>query len=376
MLGGIQLSIMMGMMVPEPVAPEIAQALLSAQVTQATEQRSGFSLSLAMGKTSLVRQKFAQGFFDPPQRVVLVATVSGNPTVLMDGVITRHEVVAANEPGQAKLNLTGEDLSRMLDLIDLSWVAKYPAMPAEARVAILLAAFAPLGIVPKVIPSIDIDVPLPTEYIPSHMGTPLQYITYLAKSVGYVFYIDPGPMPGQSIAYWGPEIKTGPPQGTLLTNSDALSNVDSISFSFDGFSKTLFMFLLYDERLPVNIPIPIPVPDVNPLSPPLGPRPPIPLRAEPLTGMAKMSLPQAIMVGLSKAARAAEVISATGSLNVLRFGQALKPRRLVSVSGAGMPHDGLHYVRSVTHDIKPGEYRQNFTLTRNAFDPWSTGPTA
>jgi hypothetical protein len=56
---------------------------------------------------------------------------------------------------------------------------------------------------------------------------------------------------------------------------------------------------------------------------------------------------------------------------VLRLGRALRSRQLVAVAGAGMPHDGLHYVRSVTHELKPGEYKQRFTLSRNAFEPWS-----
>jgi hypothetical protein len=55
----------------------------------------------------------------------------------------------------------------------------------------------------------------------------------------------------------------------------------------------------------------------------------------------------------------------------MRYGAVLKPRRLVEVKGAGLPHDGLHFVRSVTHSIKPGEYKQRFTLTRNAFEPLS-----
>ena len=373
MLRGISLSVMMGIAIPSPIAAELADAILSVQITQATEQRSGFSISFVLGKNSLVLEKFRQGYFDPPQRVVLSAFINGSQKVLMDGVITRHEVTPSNDPGGSKLQLTGEDLSRLLDLVDLSWVMKYPAMPAEARVALILAKYLPLGMIPIVIPSVNIDVPLPTEYIPSHVGTDLQYVTYLAKSVGYVFYIEPGPLAGQSIAYWGPEIKVGPSQTTLYVNSDATSNVDNLSFSFDGFSKTVFMFLLHDERLPVNIPIPIPVPDVNPLSPPLGPDLPIPLRAEPLAGMAKYSLPQALMVGLSKAARAAEVIIGSGSLDVMRLGQILKARQLVTIAGAGLRHDGLHYVRSVTHELKPGEYKQRFTLSRNAFEPWTGG---
>lgn len=367
MLRGVHLSLMMGIVLPEPVTFDVAEALLSAQVTQATEGKSGFSLSFAFGKGSAVRRKFEQGFFDPPRRVVLFVTVNGAVQVLIDGIITRHEVSMSNDPNQSRLNVTGEDLTRLLDLIDLSWLIKYPAMPAEARVALILAKYIPYGVVPLIIPGVNIDIPLPTERIPSHVGTDLQYVTYLANSVGYVFYIEPGPLPGQSVAYWGPEIKTGEPQQALVVNSDAGTNVDSMTFSFDGFSKTLFLMMIRPEELPV--PIPIPIPDVNPLSPPLGRRQPIPLRVEPLRGVAHYNPAQAVMVGLAKAARAAEVISASGSLNVLRYGRALKPRRLVQVTGAGLPHDGLYFVRSVTNQVKPGEFKQNFTLSRNGFEP-------
>ena len=42
----------------------------------------------------------------------------------------------------------------------------------------------------------------------------------------------------------------------------------------------------------------------------------------------------------------------------------LKARGLVGVRGAGPAFDGLYYVKSVTHSIKRGEYKQSFTLTR------------
>jgi len=50
---------------------------------------------------------------------------------------------------------------------------------------------------------------------------------------------------------------------------------------------------------------------------------------------------------------------------VLRYGRLLKARQLVGVRGVGPAFDGLHYVTSVTHSIKRGEYTQNFTLSRN-----------
>ena len=60
-----------------------------------------------------------------------------------------------------------------------------------------------------------------------------------------------------------------------------------------------------------------------------------------------------------------DAISGSGSLDVLRYGHVLRPRMLVGVRGAGLAYDGLYYVDSVTHNIKRGEYKQNFTLSRD-----------
>ena len=56
-----------------------------------------------------------------------------------------------------------------------------------------------------------------------------------------------------------------------------------------------------------------------------------------------------------------------------RYGRLLKSRQLVGVRGAGLPFNGLYYVKSVTHDIKRGEYKQTFSLARNGLI--STFPT-
>lgn len=58
-------------------------------------------------------------------------------------------------------------------------------------------------------------------------------------------------------------------------------------------------------------------------------------------------------------------ISGTGSLDVMQYGQPLHARALVGVRGAGISYDGLYYVDSVTHNIKRGEYKQNFSLSRD-----------
>jgi hypothetical protein len=316
---------------------------------------------------------------DPPARVVLVLQLDGRAHVLSDGVITRHDVSRGNEAGQSTLTITGVDLSQLLDFVDLPGLPL--PMPVEAQVYTMLAPLVAFGVVPLVIPRLVIFVPNPVEKWPSLQGTPYAHLTRLADEAGHVFDLSPGPTPGRNVAYWGPEMAVGQPQPALTVNSDAATNVESLSFSFDGISKKLHLLWLYIRQL--KVPIPMPVPDVTPLSPLQGTKYPIPLgnrflNASPdfsstKTGgggseddTAKMDIPQAILRGLARATQASYVVSASGSLDVLRYGRLLEARKLVGVRGAGRTYDGTYLVRSVTTTAKPGEVKQRFTLVRNA----------
>ena len=379
MLKGVHLTLLMGPVVAVPVPKEVIDALQSVQVTTSVGARSGFQLTFSMGKNSnFEKVLIPAGFFDPMIRVIIIVTLNGTPNVIMDGVITRQQVTPSNEAGKSTFAVTGEDVSAAMDLIDFSGIP-YPAMPAEARVALCIAKYAMFGIVPMVIPSILINVPIPVKEIPKHQGTDLAYINSLANEVGYVFYVEPGPMPGMNIGYWGPEIKVGVPQRALTINMDGATNTDAMSFTYDGLAKTLY--ILFIQELISKAPIPIPIPDITPLNPPLGAKPPLPLHVKFITnepdqnGTAKYSPIQAALIGLAKASKGSDVISGTGSLDVLRYGGVLQPRKLVGVRGAGIAYDGYYYVKSVTHNIKHGEYKQSFALSRNALVP-STGSVA
>ena len=72
------------------------------------------------------------------------------------------------------------------------------------------------------------------------------------------------------------------------------------------------------------------------------------------------------MQGIARAVETADVVSGDGTLDVLRYGQILRARSLIGVRGAGPAFDGMHYVESTTHKLKPGEYKQSFVLKRNA----------
>ena len=168
-------------------------------------------------------------------------------------------------------------------------------------------------------------------------------------------------------------VPCGVPQPALNVNMDAHTNVESLNFTYDGLSKTLYILVI--QNLLSKVPIPIPIPDITPLNPPLGAKPPLPLHVKLITnepdqnGTAKYTPVQAAIIGMTKAAKGSEVISGSGSLDVLRYGRVLKSRQLVGVRGAGFAYDGLYYVKSVTHNIKHGEYKQSFSLSRNALIP-------
>lgn len=360
MLKGVHLSLMIGPAVPVPVGSDVLEALTSVEVTTRSEGPSAFQLRFKLGNSSPLHTPFTLSA--PLVRVILTATVGGSSEVLIDGVMTNHEISRSDDPAFADLTLTGEDLSRVMDYIDFSGMP-YPAMPPEARVALIVAKYAFLGIIPKIIPSVLIDIPVPTDRIPRQKGKDLAYVKALADQVGYVFYVEPGATPGTSFAYWGPEIRVGAPQPALNVDMDAHTNVESMSFNYDSEKKTLPYMMIHNAA--TKVPIPIPLPDITPLSPPLGAVPPIPKKVEPITETAKFSPVKAAIIGIAKAARSADVATARGSLDVLRYGRTLKARRLVSVRGAGAAFNGLYYVKSVTHSISRGRYTQSFELARN-----------
>ena len=75
---------------------------------------------------------------------------------------------------------------------------------------------------------------------------------------------------------------------------------------------------------------------------------------------------EALKRGLAAAGKSQDAVTATGSLDVVRYGRLLRARGLVGVRGAGLAFDGLYYVKSVTTTLKRGEIKQSFNLTRNA----------
>ena len=357
------MSLMIGPAVPVPVPRSVLDALDSVTVTTSTIGPSGFQLTFNVSSRSPLQTLFllGGGASIPLVRVIVAVSVNGGSDVLIDGVMTNHQLTPGSN-GTDVLTITGEDLTRVMDYLDFSGFP-YPALPPEGRVLIALAKYLVFGVIPLVIPSVLLDIPIPTSRIPRQQGTDLKYIQGLAKQVGFVFYHDPGPVPGSSFAYWGPEVKVGQAQPALNINMDSFTNVESMSFRFNNDSRQ--MPIVWVQEPITKVPIPIPIPDISLLNPPLGVIPPIPKEFVPMDSTAKFSIPQAILMGVARSSKSSEAVTVSGSLNVLRYGRVLQARKLVGVRGAGAAFDGLYYVRGVTHNIRRGEYKQSFNLSRN-----------
>lgn len=368
MSSAVHLSLLIGPIVPIPVPALLIDALEEVSVTCASEGASGFQLRFKVNSRSELNTLFLiavgnnTSLGTPPLRVVLVVTLGGRAQPLFDGVLTNVEVQAGQDRQAGSITLTGEDLTRVMDLIDFSGLP-YPAMPIEARVALICAKYAAFGIIPLPIPALFPDVPIPIERIPAQQGTDLAYIRQLAEEIGHVFYIEPGEVPLTNIAYFGPEIKVGPPQPALNVDMDAHTNIESLNFSFDPTKGVLPV--VYIQNPQTRAPIPIPIPNLNPLQPPLGALPAPIANLKMMKDTAKLNPMQAISAGLAEAKKSQDAVSASGSLDVLRYGRVLRPRRLVGVRGAGVAYDGLYYVSSVTSTLARGKFTQSFQLTRN-----------
>lgn len=364
MVKGIHLTLMIGPALPVPAPRVVVDALQSVQITSGKD-KSGFQLTFAVSKDSvLLNTMLPAGYFDPiTTRVIVVVTLGGFPHVLMDGVVTRQELSPSNEPGQSTLTITGEDLSALMDLIEVP--LPYPGINDTVQAYSILARYAVFGVIPIAIPAFIPGLDLPTKKHESQTSTDLVHLKGIANKNGFVFYVEPGPLPGQSIAYLGPNIRIPVPQPALNINMDAHTNVDALSFSLDGLAKETMMVTINDP-IAGKFPIPIPIPAISIFQPPLGARPTPTLKLVLSKDTAGESVQFTMKKALGRMLKgSANAITVSGSLDVLRYGHVLRSKMMVGVRGAGLAYDGLYYVDSVTHKIKRGEFKQSFQLSRD-----------
>jgi hypothetical protein len=360
------LTVLIGATIPLPAPPRLVESIQRVQVTTSDAARSGFQIVLSDGRAGLGGLTdfplLTGGSLRPFHRVVLIVTFRGRPRVLIDGVITHLEVTPGSVPGSSAITVTGEDVSVMMDIEEKS--TAYPAQDETRIVTRLILGYARYRLIPSVVPPPVIDPPLPIERIPGQEATDLAFITMMARRYGYVFYLTPGPAPLSSTAYWGPPVRAGVPAAALSAGAGPAANVEDLTFRHDALAPVQVTGSVQD-RLSDAV---VPVRNLGSLRPPLAAEPdnlPVQpnvrirrLRAGGLTAA------QAFARAQGMADESADSLTVTGRLDTERYGGVLTARGLVGLRGAGWQHDGLYYIKRVTHTLTRGGYTQNFTLTR------------
>jgi hypothetical protein len=355
---GIRLMVLTGETIPLPASQDVLSAIRRVEVTnQDSDQGDGFQITFSLTKTKTGEYSLVEGgTLDPDRRVVIGVLFGVTPEVLIDGVITHHQLIPGDKPGAATLTVSGRDISALMDLEEVN--EAFTCQPDSVIVTGLLARYARYGIVPRVTPTAD--VPLPTSRIPRQCETDLRFVRRLAARNNFVFYLEPV-APGASTAYWGAENRAGLPQAVLSVNMGADTNVKDIDLANDELAPvgTKGVFVEPVTKMSISIP---PLPELR--VPPLAARTGMPRRTRLMRTTGNRDPVQALLAALAEAGQAEEPVRSNCVVDAARYGHALRARRTVGLRGVGRTYDGLYYVKRVTHKIEPGSYTQSLMLTR------------
>jgi hypothetical protein len=365
---GVRLNLLIG---PDPVAlpapVSVLEALADVEVTHSDRERSGFRLSFAIGRSGpldfLDFDLVASPMLDVNSRVVMTVFFDITPRVIMDGLVTRRDIVPGDKPGEGRLVLTGEDLSVALDREQTP--TEHPAQDETIIANKIAASYARYGMIPTVIPPVAIDPPIPVDRTPQQTCTDWVYLQHMAKRSGYVTYVDAGPAPLTNTLYWGPPVRPDLPQKALNVNLGPVTNVTNVSLSHDALSTTLVETKVKDRLTGQEVPVLA----ILPTRPPLGL---MPTALRNAGSLRKVSMETSGLNAIQAFARAQgmldestdDAVMVSGTLDSVKYNDVLRARAPVDLRGVGFSFDGSYLVRSVTHQISRGAYTQDFTLSR------------
>ena len=393
MILGVHMTLMIGPTIAAPAPLAITEALTSVEVTQTDVGRSGFQLTLQVGRSGPWDlpdyRLLTHPLLRPFNRVVVMIRFNLVPTVLVDGFITQFDLAPSEQPGGSTLVVRGEDVTVMMGLEQIAF--QYP-MPEIAQVAAILAKYEVLGWTGAVVDTPTTpDAFIPTRETPTQNATDYDYMQEIASRHGFVFYVRPGPLPNTNVPYWGSSVPAAAMVASelnpaLSVGMGAQTNVESISFSYDALAPEGVVGEVVEPNSNVSIPV---------IFPPLGTDAPMALVPAAINQLMKTRISRpAASDGMDRKVRLEEAredartafgeavaqayerararvndsvrnaVTASGELDALRYGAVLQAGSVIALRGAGFTNDGKYFVTSVTHSISKGEYKQRFSLRR------------
>lgn len=367
-------SVIAGLLIGPPSAPakappDLVNALRSLEVTQGDggatgEYQQGFRMVFGAERGRAAREDYPllkSPLLKPGRRVVISVTVRATPRVLFDGIITRQELAGDDEP---VVTVLGRDLSILMDLAQVG--KRRPGQGDKEAALEILGRYSAYGISAKADSPTTSSPATEQQRVPIQTGSDLAHLRALAAQNGFIFYLKAGPAEKRSQACWGKQPRDAPEQLAISTRLGAGTNVEALSFSYDGLRPTQVVGAYADpdkaEPAPVQA---LARKGDKAFSTAEG----LKADAEFVRKRRAFDTPfdtaQALARAQAQANRSAEqAISATGTLETNRYGDLLFAPGVVGVRGAGAGYDGLYYVASVTHTITPERYTQAFRLSR------------
>ena len=361
------LGLMIGKSVPQKVPPQILDSLERVEINQSDTGpggvAQGFQITfLPMHNTGgRDHPLLSLGLLTPGNRVVITVTLDGQQFVISDGIITQQQLSFDEGQSGGVLSVIGRDLSVLMDMTEKQ--VSHAGMKQKQIVEKIVRTYSSHGITPAV-SAPAVDWPLePQQHVPFQHGTDLAYVRDLAAANGYVFYIKPGPQPKSSTAFWGAPKRTASTYPALTLGLNGW-NVNSINFAYDALAPTQVVRAQPGKDTPTVVTL---------------------KKGSAQTALAKTDGLSANSAFIRQtwlayagpddgeaAARAqaivnlstGPVVSATGRLDALQYGDVLFAPGLVSVRFAGETFDGDYYISAVKHIITAEAYLQDFTLTR------------
>ncbi|MEX1362883.1 MAG: hypothetical protein AB1Z98_07145 [Nannocystaceae bacterium] len=365
---GAHLTLLIGPTILAPAPESIARSIEQVSVTQSETSSSGFQVTFKVGRDMftgwagyqpLLTQQIKAG-----HRVALVVRLGLVPFVLIDGFIDNVQLSPGADPGTSTLTISGSDVSAMMELVEsqTQWPNHSRYLIVQQILLRYAALMTPIAIPPR------IDPPMPmTDGAPSTSGNDLAVVRSLAEQVGYIFSVRPGVVPGQNFAYWGPQFPGTPPQSALSFRMGPATNLSSIQFQQKANVPAVALGLIQES----NTGAPLPVVGIPP--PPMMGLVPSWAGGAPLVRIRSAETDEGgdIVLALDRASAQLAIenrnaITASGELDVLRYGRPLIAGLTVGVRGVGTTNDGLWKCTSVTHTIGRGSYKQSFQLERDA----------
>jgi phage protein D len=289
---------------------------------------------------------------------LLMTVGTGLPETLIDAYVIETKADFSNEPGQSTFEVVAMDATVLMNLEE-----KVRAWPDMADGDIAETIFGEHGFMS------DVDstqlVRQERDLTTMQRGTDIQFLRRLARRNGFECYVETNSLTMLTEGHFHAPRLDESPSGTLTVNMGAETNVDNLNARYDMLRPTtvdvagVAIGSQDDQNATIDAPSHSQLGQDSALD---ADQQRVRLLND--TGLAETGELQSYAQAVVD--ESAWAISAQGELDTATFGLILRTRRPVLVRGAGQHFSGTYYVERVQHLISGDNFKQHFTLRRNA----------